>query len=271
VTVAVVLILAAAAVDFVTPPTLRFYFFYWPSIAMATWYVGPRWGYVAAALSAAALSLANGAGWAASGTFVLCWNVTVNAVSFVLLAFLIVQMRSVVDWERSVARTDFLTGLPNSRAFSEALALELARSSRSRAPLSVAYVDIDDFKLVNDRLGHGAGDNTIMQLAERLRSGVRAFDTVSRLGGDEFAILLAETGAAEARVVIGRLLHRLGAPLAGVSWRVSASIGLVTCTDGARSADELIRRADDLMYEAKQAGKNVARFAELAAHFDAAP
>jgi diguanylate cyclase (GGDEF)-like protein len=265
-----VLIALVAVADYVTGVELRFYIFYWPSIALVSWYIGRRWGFVAVALSTLGSALANGAEWLAVRTYVLWWNITVNIASFVLLAYLISQLRELVDWEREVARTDFVTGLPNTRAFYEALGVELSRSRRTRTAVTLAYLDIDDFKQVNDRFGHEAGDRALREIAQTIRENLRHPDLLARLGGDEFAILLPATGRVEAQAVLGRLQAELGRlqtqlPEDGAveRWQITFSLGAVTCPTGACSADELIRAADDLMYEVKQEGKNAARFEVL--------
>ncbi len=259
----VALIALLGLVDYVTGPDLRFYILYWPPIIALAWFCGRRWGYVAVALSTVASALANGPEWAAAQYYILWWNLAASLASFTFLAFLVSTVRRLVQQERETARTDFLTSLANGRAFEEALTVELARSRRSPAPVSLTYVDIDDFKLVNDRLGHSAGDGALREFALRLRRGVREHDIVARLGGDEFAVLLPETGAAEARTVVERLRRTLAQPVAGVGWPLSASIGAVTCLDATATGDELIRAADELMYGAKQGGKNAARFSVL--------
>ena len=256
----VLLIVIVAAVDYVTGPELRFYIFYWPAIAMVSWYVGRRWGFFAVALSTLGSSLANGPEWLAVRTYVLWWNITVNVASFVLLAYMTSQLRALVDWEREVARTDFVTGLPNTRAFYEALGVELSRSRRTRTSVTLAYLDIDDFKQVNDRFGHDAGDRALREVAETIRGTLRGPDLVARLGGDEFVILLPATGRVEAQAVLGRVqaeLHRHGVE---ERWRATFSLGAVTSPDGSCGADDLIRAADELMYEVKQGGKNSSRF-----------
>jgi diguanylate cyclase (GGDEF)-like protein len=263
VAIGVLLIVIVAVADYVTSSDLRFFIFYWPSIAIMSWYVGRRWGFFAVALSTLGSTLANGAEWAAVRTYVLWWNATVNVASFALLAYMISQLRELVDWERDVARTDFVTGLPNTRAFYEALGVELSRSSRTRTSVTLAYLDIDDFKQLNDRFGHDAGDRALREIAQMIRRNLRDPDLLARLGGDEFAILLPATGRVEAQAVLGRLQAELHEDGIAERWQTTFSLGAVTCPNGACGADELIRAADDLMYEAKQEGKNAARFEAL--------
>jgi diguanylate cyclase (GGDEF)-like protein len=228
-----------------------------------SWYLGRRWGFFAVALSTLGSALANGAEWLAVRPYVLWWNTTVNVASFVLLAYMTSQLRALVDWEREVARTDFVTGLPNTRAFYEALGVELSRSRRTRTAVTLAYLDIDEFKQVNDQFGHDAGDRALREIAQTIRGNLRDPDLLARLGGDEFAILLPATDRVEAQAVLGRLQAKLQEGGAAKRWRTPFSLGAVTCANGAYGADDLIRAADNLMYEVKQAGKNASRFAML--------
>ncbi len=265
VAIGVLVIVAVTVADTVTDPQLRFYLFYWPAIAFVAWYAGRGWGWFAVALSSLGSAIANGADWVAQTPFTLAWNLAINVVSFAAVSYLMSAIRGLVDRERDLARTDFLTGLPNTRAFYESLAAELARSRRSRATLSLAYLDLDDFKEVNDRFGHDAGDSALREIAGTLRENLRDSDIVARLGGDEFAILLPETGRAAAEGLLGRLQERLLDLMVFRRWRITFSIGAVACPAGECTADEAIRRADDLMYKTKAEGKNGLRCAVIGA------
>ena len=125
------------------------------------------------------------------------------AIAFGSVALLAAAQRDWLRRERAISRTDGLTGLLNGRGFYEAAAVELARSSRYRHPLTLAYVDLDDFKEINDRLGHARGDAVLVAVAHALRRACRSTDLVGRLGGDEFVVLFPETDrdAAEAALV----------------------------------------------------------------------
>ena len=153
-----------------------------------------------------------------------------------------------------LAYHDSLTSLANRQVLLDRLAHALA--SRRTACVGVALIDLDEFKLVNDRLGHAAGDRLLQHVAACLTSSVRDGDTVARLGGDEFAVVLDDVaGIPEARIVAERMLERLGAPIevAGVETRASASIGIILAERGV-AADDALRAADDAMYRAKAAG-----------------
>lgn len=161
---------------------------------------------------------------------------------------------------RFLAQHDALTGLPNRTLLTERLQQALAAARRrAHGDLALLCIDLDDFKLVNDALGHAAGDALLCELAQRMREAVRENDIVARLGGDEFAVVQAEThGWEDARALAERLIAHLCEPveIAGEQVHCGASIGISFFpTDGAE-ADELIRNADLALYKAKAAGRN---------------
>jgi diguanylate cyclase (GGDEF)-like protein len=159
----------------------------------------------------------------------------------------------------NAALTDPLTGLPNRRLFADRVEHALARSGRSRQRTAVLFLDLDRFKLVNDGLGHAAGDAVLLALGERLKAGLRASDTVARLGGDEFGILLEDvTSVHEATATAQRVIDSLAQPLDvdGREVAVRASIGVAFNAPGDDvTADELLRDADTAMYRAKSSGR----------------
>jgi diguanylate cyclase (GGDEF)-like protein len=154
---------------------------------------------------------------------------------------------------------DPLTGLANRSLFFDRVGHAIARLGRQPGlRIAVLFIDLDGFKSVNDSLGHARGDRLLVLVAERLRTVVRAADSVGRLGGDEFALLLEDLTTAEgAMTVAGRALRLLTQPfdLAGESVNVGASIGIASRADSNTNADALINEADEAMYEAKRAGK----------------
>jgi diguanylate cyclase (GGDEF)-like protein/PAS domain S-box-containing protein len=166
---------------------------------------------------------------------------------------------------RKLAYRDTLTNLPNRLSLHELLNLELAHARRNRSALGVLFIDLDDFKRINDTVGHAAGDEVLRATAARLRSNLRETDTIARLGGDEFAVLLpGALGVDDAQMVAEKLLGALDEPVLfeGHKLRVRASIGLAMYPGDADQPDELLRRADEAMYKAKQQGG--ARLASVA-------
>ena len=156
------------------------------------------------------------------------------------------------------AFTDSLTGMPNRALFRRRLEEAVARSGGR--PVTVLLLDLDDFKLVNDNLGHNAGDELLATIAERLRGQVRPVDTLARLGGDEFAVLLDDVEPQDATALADRLLATVRQPMRLASRDVtcSLSIGIATSVgaDGEIPAEQLLGNADLAMYAAKRAGRN---------------
>ena len=162
------------------------------------------------------------------------------------------------------ASMDELTGLVNRRQFLEALEAELERAALFEAPLAVVIADLDDFKRVNDCYGHHAGDEALKAFGELLRLHLREVDVAARLGGEEFAVVLPETGVELATVASERVRTALGSVPIQVSGGdkilLTASFGIAEFQPG-QSSDELLRRADSALYEAKKDGKNCVRVA----------
>lgn len=163
---------------------------------------------------------------------------------------------------RHQALHDPLTGLPNRLLLIERLEQALARIRRQGAQLGVLYVDLDDFKLINDRHGHLVGDRVLREVARRLRSQIRDSDTVARIGGDEFVVLLDSVCDLDAaRLVAGKLVATLGEPMDLASdggpeqGRIGASIGIAIAPEDGNSVDALLHHADLRLYRAKAAGK----------------
>lgn len=152
----------------------------------------------------------------------------------------------------AAARTDWLTGLPNRRAFEEQFARESARADRSLRPLAVLTADVDRFKEINDRFGHAAGDAALVAVATGLRDALRAADTPARLGGDEFAALLPDTDAAGAQAVAQRLRDTISAEDDDIWRRLSLSVG-VAIHSPAEPLEQVMRSADESLYAAKRA------------------
>jgi diguanylate cyclase (GGDEF)-like protein/PAS domain S-box-containing protein len=154
---------------------------------------------------------------------------------------------------------DALTGLANRALFYDRIEHALTRGARGEGQVAILFVDLDDFKPVNDRHGHANGDRLLEEVARRLSGCLRSADTAARLGGDEFGVLLESvTGAEAAAQTAARILDALAAPLelAGTRIAVTASIGMAVSAAGDRGVEELLRKADLAMYEAKRHGKH---------------
>jgi diguanylate cyclase (GGDEF)-like protein/PAS domain S-box-containing protein len=172
---------------------------------------------------------------------------------------------------------DGLTGLPNRRLLLDRIGQALAKSDRAKTFGAVLFLDLDNFKSLNDTLGHQAGDNLLKRVATRLQDATRETDTVARLRGDEFIVLLEGLGATagdaalHAAQVADKVLHALGLPhtIDGHDIRSTPSVGVAMFGAGTHSVEELIKQADMAMYEAKAAGRNAARLYDPAMHVQA--
>ncbi len=171
------------------------------------------------------------------------------------------QTRLLEQLERA-ANFDFVTGLPNRAQFSQHLDQAIKESRRHKAPVGLLFIDLDDFKYVNDQHGHGVGDALLKLVGERLGTLLREVDSVARLGGDEFAVLLTHLQHPdEAEVVAGKIVASLGQPfnIAGRAIHSGTSVGIALFPDDADDAAALFRRADVAMYQAKKLGKSTFR------------
>lgn len=252
--------------DYLTGYEVAFSIFYVAPVAVAAYIVGRRSGLIVALLSAAIWLAADlGAGHVYEPSWVAYWNMFTRFLFFAFVAATLAAFRELLSREEELSRTDFLTGLANSRAFYEMANAELNRARRYGHAFSIAHIDVDNFKAINDSFGHHVGDDLLRVIAENMRSNIRKTDVAARLGGDEFILLLPETAKDEAAVALTKLHKHLNEVVESHRWPVSFSVGLLTCLDAPRSVDDLLRMADKLTYEAKSSGKNTIRQDVIAA------
>lgn len=246
---------AVLLLDRWAPAHWALYAFYLPPVA---WLSG-RWGRTAGGGAALITAAAWGAVEFRYGMLDLpltAWNAIVLWLALSLVAevsWRLVQARAAAG---ELARTDPLTQVNNSRAFREAVAHEIARCRRYGDGFAVAYVDIDHFKRLNDRLGHEMGDAVLRHIGASLRSNLRCIDTVARMGGDEFAVLLPQTNAERARSALEKWQHQLVETADRHAGAVTVSIGIAAFDQPPESVTEVIRTADAVMYAVKHAGRD---------------
>ena len=191
-----------------------------------------------------------------TGSSISYWNMGVKLVSFLMLTLVLSALKSSLEGEREFGRVDFLTGISNRRSFTELAEMEIHRARRYDHPFTVIYIDLDDFKMANDRFGHAMGDTLLRSLAQTLRKKIRATDLVARLGGDEFGILLPETGTEVAELIVRRLQDAGVVLLQKKGWPLPFSMGVVTFLEPPASVDEMLIISDTVMYAAKRNGKH---------------
>ena len=184
------------------------------------------------------------------------WNVVARFLVLWLIATLVSTLAAKLAEERCLSRTDALTGLPNARAFHEATDAEIARMGRTGSMLTAAYVDVDDFKSINDTHGHAGGDDVLALVGQVMASALRRTDVVARFGGDEFAVLLPDTDLEDALGRLRKLHAGLLVATAAYLPAVRFSVGAVAFIGPPHSADHLLSLADRAMYHVKRQGKN---------------
>lgn len=251
------LIALVAGIDYATGAQFEVAALYVAAVMYAAWSGGRLCGLSATAFATAAI-VALGAiqGSPYASHFYFAVNVVNKALILLAVALVVARARQDHMLATENARTDPLTRLANRRAFEERLTLETRRRARDPAALGCAFVDIDDFKDVNDRLGHDVGDAVLVAVAQSIGGHLRATDLAARLGGDEFCVLLSGIRREEALAVVNRIRDDLLAAMKKGGWGVTFSIGLAFVDDAQATPAELIAQADRLMYEAKRSGKN---------------
>jgi diguanylate cyclase (GGDEF)-like protein len=188
----------------------------------------------------------------------LTWvfNFVTQGIAFALLAWLLSRLYENLRREQEHSRTDSLTGLSNARAFDEQAESLLRLCHRGRHPITLAYLDLDDFKRANDSRGHLFGDEVLRKVAELARRRFRKTDLFARIGGDEFVAVLPETGAQDARRVLESFRALVAQAPALAACSVTVSIGAVAYAVAPTDLDSMIKAADDVMYRVKTEGKN---------------
>lgn len=254
--VAVGLVALIFMADLLVGPGVSLTLLYLGPVGLCAFYAGLGAGASLGLLATAGALVAAPLAGARLPAPVMTWNAAQQLGVFLVFATVVDAFRKRLLHERHAARTDSLTGAANRRAFEEAGALELERARRNGRPLSLVYLDCDDFKAANERLGHVGGDAVLATVGAALREAVRANDTVARLGGDEFGVLLPEIDGPGAIALTARLRARLREALAARGQGVTFSMGVVTFLAPPATVDDLIARADELMYQVKRAGKD---------------
>ena len=260
----VVLVLLVWAVDYVTGPEISFVALYLLPVFLVTWFAGKKAGIAISLMSGVAWFLADMLKMPPPAHSAISYlNLMTKLGLFLVVNLMISSLRVSLEREREMARTDFLTRVANSRYFAEIASREIKRAGRYLHPFTVAYLDIDDFKAVNDRWGHSTGDELLALVADTITNNIRATDSIARLGGDEFALLLPETGYEAASVVIQKVHESLQAAMGRKGWPVTFSIGVVTFGTPPDTVDGMIRVADAFMYSVKHSGKNRIKHREI--------
>lgn len=255
--VAIILVAIIGAIDYFSGYEISFSIFYIIPIAFTAWSGQKK--------SAVFICILSTISWLifdiTSGHFythflIPFWNAFVRLAFFTIIARLLLELKDRLHKEEQLARTDGLTGLLNARTFRLILknSLELAR--RNNQPTVIAYIDLDNFKAINDSQGHATGDEVLKTVATTIAKSIRETDRAGRMGGDEFAILLPYTYREGADIVITKMQRNLENAMKQKNWPISFSIGVAIINDTFLNYESVIKMADDLMYRIKKSGMN---------------
>lgn len=255
------LIIAVGLADYFVASDVSFLPFYSLPVAFLTWYAGRAPGLLSSLASSLVWTfcyvMTEPVEW---NTFAPYWNMGTRVGVFVIVALALAAMRQALDKEKELARTDPVTRASNSRAYRERAEQAILHSRRYKRPFTAVYIDVDNFKAVNDHFGHSTGDFCLRVVADTVQAATRITDFTSRIAGDEFAILMPETSIDQAHVVIERVRTQLLEAMHHNGWPATFSIGVVTYLVPPETADDLIKASDNLMYEVKNNGKNAIRY-----------
>jgi diguanylate cyclase (GGDEF)-like protein len=236
--------------------------FYLLPITLLAWFTGRRIGLITSIFSAFvwySVDILSGQHY--SQQIFYFWNAFVRMSFFIIVTLLLTQLKKALEHEKNLSHYDTLTGAISASYFYEILHSEINRIIRYKRLFTVAYMDLDNFKEVNDRFGHSEGDQVLRTIAAQAVSSLRSTDVFSRLGGDEFVILLPETDQENAKPAISKILQSFRLEMEKHHWPVTFSIGVMTFLSTPETSNELIKIVDDLMYSVKNNGKNAVKYA----------
>jgi diguanylate cyclase (GGDEF)-like protein len=243
--------------DTMTGPDLSFLVFYLIPIITATWFSGKQTGFIISILCAAAWFFSDVMSHSSySHPVVPYWNVTVKWLIFLIIVEVLSRLKKTLAREMEFARKDELTGAANRRSFFESAQIEIDRTHRYKHPFTLAYIDLDNFKQLNDTFGHEVGDRVLRIISSAIIKNIRSTDIFARIGGDEFVLLLSEAGYDQAHTVIEKIHTLLHEAMTKAKIPATFSIGVVTFLRPPSSVDDLVKKADTVMYSAKREGKN---------------
>lgn len=257
------LLALVGVVDYMVGREITFSLFYLAPIALVTWVSGRHVGMLVSLVAAGLWVFVDSSDGPYSRAYVPYLNFAIRVSVFAIVVRLLDALKGEIEKEKELARIDYLTGATSPRAYYELLEMEIARTRRYKHPFTIAYIDLDNFKEINDRFGHAAGDDTLRSVVASLKEGMRETDIVARLGGDEFALLLPEMEGDEAKLVFPKLREGLLQEMERHRWPVTFSIGVLVCEGAVFDAKHLVGTADDLMYSIKKSGKNAIGYSVL--------
>ena len=248
---------AVGYIDMISGIEIRVFPLYFLPLIYGAWHVGKVETIVYALLATCLWVLAQAmSGNIYSHSYIWAINFITQGSAFLLVSLLVSRLRKGLINERELSRTDTLTGLPNRLSFQNHAGILLSFCTRKKLPVSLAFIDLDNFKQVNDGFGHHEGDRILIKVAGILAASFRSSDLLARMGGDEFVIFLPDTKDDVANSVLEIVRLQLNQTPELLAHSVTASIGLVSYDIAPMELKDMIKHADELMYVAKAEGKN---------------
>lgn len=254
--VAYIIVFAIGYVDYITAANFSLSIFYLVPVFGVAWFKGSKRALIISAAAAIAWLFGDTASAIIYAHPVYeYWNAVAIFAFYVLVSLLVGLLHDGMVREARLSRTDFLTGLANAKSFVESAEIETSRAKRYRLPMSVVYIDLDDFKAINDVFGHSKGDEALIDVGSVISMNIRDTDIAARIGGDEFSILLPETNGTQAKAVADKLQKKLDELFKVRGWLIGASIGLADFPEPPESVDQILDVADKRMLAIKQVRK----------------
>lgn len=244
-------------IDLLIKNEILFTVFYLLPVTLVAWFAGWRFAIVASIMSVIMLFADDISSRLIPVTSItLYWDFIGRLGFFLIISYTLATLKNAYDALKELALIDPLTELSNSRSFYEMANKEIERAKRFRYALTIGFIDLDNFKSMNDTYGHPAGDYIIRKVAESIQDSIRSIDFAARMGGDEFVVMLSRAEKQESVKIIKRIQTTLAEKMKKHRWTLTFSVGMVTYHTMHLSLDEMISAADKLMYKVKAKGKN---------------
>lgn len=264
--IGLVLIVVVGFADYYTGYELSFSLFYLIPIGVAAWFSSKKMGFIMSIIATVLWFFIDYiSDHKYSSAIIPYWNAIIRFGIFCIVSYLLPSLKELTI-AREHARVDPLTGAFNRRYFEEVLQNEISRIARNKNPFTLILFDLDGFKKINDFNGHHVGDQVLCTIVNCANGILRKTDIITRLGGDEFAILLFEVNVVTVQSMVEKIKNKLLNEMKINNWPITFSMGVVTCQSSTISIDDLIKRADSLMYSIKNNGKNGVAYHTISAN-----
>lgn len=242
---------------YITGPLIEFHLFFFIPIIIASWFTSQFFSYLILLLVIVSWTL---------GDYLIVkknenllpfsLNAVMHALIIIYLNYLLGYIRQLLIKESQLAREDSLTKISNRRGFYEYGETAVSTANRLQLPITGIFIDLDEFKSINDTYGHKTGDKLLYEIAQIIKEGIRKTDVVGRLGGDEFCIILLNVDSKQAKDFSENLRTKLNEKIRQHGWKTTISMGVVSYESTPVSFQDLIQGADNLMYQVKKNGRN---------------